>query len=53
VFASTSAPWSTCCGGMPCVMSITSASGAIRLMTPRQVPAKSSSSPKSVRRVMN
>jgi hypothetical protein len=30
-----SAPAKTCCGGIPCVMSITSTSGAIRLITPR------------------
>ncbi len=53
VFARTSAPWSTACGGIPCVMSMTCASGAIRLITPWQVPTKSSWSPKSVRKVMN
>ena len=53
VFASTSAPWSTCCAGIPCVMSMISVSGAIRLITPWQVPTKSSWSPKSVRKVMN
>src|ERR671937_735664 len=49
---SASAPWSTCCGGIPCVMSMISASGAIRLITPWQVPTKSSWSPKSERNVM-
>ena len=52
VFASTSAPWSTACGAIPCVMSITCASGAILVITPWQMPTKSSSSPKSVRKVM-
>ena len=42
VFASTSAPWRICCGGIPCVMSMICASGAIRLITPWQVPTKSS-----------
>ncbi len=53
VFASTSAPCSTACGGMPCVTSMIWASGAIRLITPWQVPTKSSCSPKSVRKEMN
>ena len=34
VLERTSAPWSTCVGGMPCVTSITRASGAIRAITP-------------------
>src|SRR5215210_83047 len=37
---------------IPCVMWITSASGASRLITPWQVPAKSSSTPKSERNVI-
>ena len=53
VLASTSAPCSTACGGIPCVMSMIPASGAIRLITPWQVPTKSSWSPKSERNVMN
>src|SRR5438067_10316299 len=52
VLQSTSAPWRTCWGGMPWVMSMISASGAIRLMTPWQVPTKSSCRPKSERKVM-
>ena len=39
-------------GGMPCVTSITRASGAIRAITPWHVPTKSSWSPKSVRKQM-
>ena len=46
-------PASTTCGGIPCVMSMICASGAIRLITPWQVPTKSSFSPKSLRNVMN
>ena len=42
VLASTSAPWRTLCGWIPCVMSMISTSGAIRLITPWQVPTKSS-----------
>ena len=53
VLASTSAPWSTACGGIPCVMSMICASGAIRFITPWHVPTKSSLSPKSLRNVMN
>src|SRR5437764_11856682 len=53
VFASTSAPWRTAWGSMPCVMSRISASGAMRLITPWHVPTKSSRSPKSDRKVMN
>src|SRR5205814_1894704 len=53
VLARTRAPWRTCCGGMPCVMSRISASGAMRLITPWHVPTKSSRSPKSDRKVMN
>jgi hypothetical protein len=53
VFARTSAPWRTFVGAIPCVMSMTWASGAMRLTTPWQVPTKSSSRPKSVRKVMN
>jgi 2-phospho-L-lactate guanylyltransferase len=34
VFASVSAPWSTPCGEIPCVMSMISTSGAIRFITP-------------------
>ena len=37
---------------MPCVMSMISASGAIRFITPWQMPTKSSWSPKSVRKVI-
>src|SRR5438093_2259898 len=53
VFASTSAPWRTCCGEIPCVTSMISTSGAIDLITPWQVPTKSSWSPKSLRKVTN
>jgi hypothetical protein len=53
VFARTRAPSRIDCGGMPCVMSMISASGAIRFMTPWHVPTKSSFSPKSLRNVMN
>ncbi len=53
VFASTSDPCSTPCGWIPCVMSMISISGAIRFITPWHVPTKSSSSPKSVRKVTN
>ena len=53
VFARTSAPWRIAVGGMPCVMSMTRASGAMRLMTPWHVPTKSSWSPKSVRKETN
>jgi hypothetical protein len=53
VFASTSAPWSTCCGAIPWVTSMIWTSGAIALMTPWQVPTKSSWSPKSLRKVTN
>src|SRR5437867_7421698 len=53
VFASTSAPWSTRCGSIPYVMSMISAWGAIRFITPWHVPTKSSCSPKSLRNVMN
>ena len=35
-------PWRICCAGIPCVMSMICASGAIRLITPWQVPTKSS-----------
>ena len=52
VLARTSAPWSTRVAGMPCVTSITRASGAIRAITPWHVPTKSSWSPKSVRKQM-
>ena len=52
VFARTSAPWRIRPGRMPCVMSMISASGAIRFITPWQVPTKSSCNPKSVRKVM-
>src|SRR2546429_8901849 len=52
VLQSTSAPWRTCWGGMPWVMSMISASGAIRLITPWQDPTKSSCRPKSERNVM-
>ena len=52
VLERTSAPWSTWVGGMPCVTSITRASGAIRAITPWHVPTKSSWSPKSVRKQM-
>src|SRR5918997_7024199 len=52
VFASTRAPWRMLCGSIPWVMWITSTSGAIRLITPWQVPAKSSSTPKSDRNVI-
>ena len=45
-------PAARCCGGIPWVMSMISASGAIRLITPWQVPTKSSWSPKSVRNVI-
>jgi hypothetical protein len=34
VFANTRAPWRMLCGSIPCVMSITSTSGAMRLITP-------------------
>jgi hypothetical protein len=37
---------------MPWVMSITSTSGAMRLITPWQTPAKSSATPKSDRKVI-
>ena len=47
VLARTSAPWSTAVGGIPCVTSITRASGAMRAMTPWHVPTKSSWRPKS------
>ena len=50
VLERTSAPWSTCVAGIPCVRSMTRASGAIRAMTPWHVPTKSSCSPKSVRK---
>ena len=40
-------------GGIPWVMSMICASGAMRLMTPWHVPTKSSLSPKSLRNVMN
>src|SRR5580765_3728787 len=53
VLQSTSEPCSTCCGGIPCVMSMICASGAIRLITPWQVPTKSSWRPKSERNEMN
>ena len=53
VFARTSAPCRIDFGGIPCVMSMICASGAMRLMTPWQVPTKSSLSPKSLRNVMN
>src|SRR5436305_13838080 len=51
--ARTRAPCSTCCGAIPWVMSMMSASGAMRLITPWHVPTKSSWSPKSDRKVMN
>src|SRR6266545_785845 len=53
VLARTRAPCRTCCGGMPCVMSMISTSGQIRFITPWQVPTKSSCRPKSDRKVMN
>src|SRR6266516_4868117 len=53
VFASTSAPWRTCCGEIPCVTSMIWTWGAIDLITPWQVPTKSSCNPKSLRKVMN
>src|SRR5579864_4131719 len=53
VLASTSAPWRIRPGLIPCVMSMICASAAMRFITPWQVPTKSSSSPKSVRKVMN
>ena len=53
VFARTSAPCRIDVAGIPCVMSMISASGAIRLITPWQVPTKSSWSPKSLRNVTN
>ena len=53
VLARTTAPWRTDCGGMPWLMSMICASGAIRLITPWQVPTKPSLSPKSLRNVMN
>src|ERR1044072_9219149 len=52
VLLSTSAPCSTCWGGTPCVMSMISVSGAMVLITPWQVPTKSSWSPKSERKVI-
>jgi len=52
VLRSTSAPCRIACGGMPWVTSITRASGAMRAITPWQVPTKSSCRPKSVRKVM-
>ena len=52
VLQSTSEPCSTCWGGIPWVMSMISASGAIRFITPWQVPTKSSWSPKSERNVI-
>ena len=53
VFASTSAPSRMDVAGIPCVMSMICASGAMRFMTPWHVPTKSSLSPKSLRNVMN
>ena len=53
VFARTRAPWRTACGGIPWVMSMICVSGAMRFMTPWQVPTKSSASPKSLGNVMN
>ena len=53
VLASTSAPCRICCGGIPCVTSMICVSGAICLITPWQVPTKSSWSPKSLRKVTN
>src|SRR5213075_3293570 len=53
VLASTSAPCSTCSAPMPWVMSTISTSGAIDLITPWQVPTKSSCRPKSLRKVTN
>src|SRR5919201_394936 len=52
VLQRTSAPWRTCRGGMPCVMSMIWASGAICFITPWHVPTKSSWKPKSDRNVM-
>ena len=52
VLASMSAPWRIRPGRIPCVTSMISVSGAMRLITPWQVPTKSSCSPKSVRNVM-
>ena len=53
VLASTRAPWRTACAGIPWVMSMICASGAMRFITPWHVPTKSSLSPKSLRNVMN
>ncbi len=53
VFASTSAPCRMDVAGIPWVMSMISASGAMRFITPWQVPTKSSFRPKSLRNVMN
>ena len=53
VFARTSAPCRMDVAGMPWVMSMICDSGAMRFITPWQVPTKSSFNPKSLRNVMN